>query len=190
MHNSSKTKLRIAFCLILISLILPAAHVVAQTSEPTLESNVDFFLSAEGLREAVKLQGPTSKGNSIAAIPSTFNGDGTPTLLSQMEARPLDWRETKGPLNFFDMLCHYGRWKSFRSTMRPSLHVIVFRKLSEDGQYRYWFLIHFDKYVPSGSHLWETTKHMTLEFIPNTFLGTSTSQHYVKDALDKRYHSK
>jgi hypothetical protein len=174
----------------LLFLLLPALPPIAQAGEPTLESNVNLFLGEEGLLQTITIQGLTKKGSSIRAVPNQFDLDGTPTLLSRLAARPLDWRETKGTLSLFDRLCHRGRWKSVRSTSRPSMHIVVYRERDAGNQYHYWFLIHFDEYVPSGSNLWETAKHLTLEVIPNTFLGKAMSQDAVNSFLVKRYSKK
>lgn len=180
-------KKALSFKFILLLLSFPTLSLWARAGEPTLESNVSLFLGEQGLLDTVNLQGPTRKGSSIRAVPVLFDADGTPTLLSRILGRPLDWRETKGTFSLFDRLWHRGRWKSFRSTLRPSLHLIVFREEDADGHYRYLFLLHFDKYVPSTRHLWETVKHLTMEVIPNTFLGKATSQNAVKGALERQH---
>jgi hypothetical protein len=183
--GTAKKTLALKFTLLF--LLLPTLLRIAQAGEPTLESNVNLFLSEEGLLQAITIQGLTKKGSSVRAIPSQFDSDGTPSILSRLAARPLEWQETKGALSLFDRLCHRGRWKSFRSASRPSMHIVVYRERGADHQYHYWFLIHFDEYVPSGSHLWETAKHLTLEVIPNTFLGKAMSQDVVNNILVKRY---
>src|SRR5690349_16100965 len=112
----------------LLFLLLPTLQRIAQAGEPTLESNVNLFFSEEGLLRTITIQGLTRKGSSVRAIPGEFDPDGTPSLLSRLAARPLDWQETKGTLSLFDRFCHRGRWKSFRSTSRPSMHIVVYRE--------------------------------------------------------------
>lgn len=170
---------------ILIVLLLTMTCVVAQADEPTLESNVEHFLNEAGLRKTVKIEGITKDGSSIRAIPIEFKKDGMPLLVNEMETTPSHWREMRGVLIFGDRLFHPGRWKSFHSATRPSLHVVVFREQAEEGQYRYWFLIHFDRYVPTVTGFRETSKHIALEVIPHTVFGKRTSQRVIKQALNR-----
>jgi hypothetical protein len=165
-------------------LLLTMMSVIAQAGAPTLESNIDLFLNEAGLRNTVKLESITKDRNSIYATPNKLDENGTPMLLSKMKACPDDWQETKGLLTGGDRLCHRGRWKSFHSTNRPSLHVVVFRERAKEGQYRYFFHLHFDRYVPSVFGFRETFKHLALEVIPHILFGKKTSQRMIKQALD------
>lgn len=170
---------------VLIVLLLTTMCGVAQADEPTLESNVEHFLNEAGLRKTVRIEGITKDGSSIRAIPIEFKKDGMPLLVNEMETTPSHWREMRGVLIFGDRLFHPGRWKSFHSATRPSLHVIVFREQAEEGQYRYWFLIHFDRYVPTVTGFRETSKHIALEVIPHTVFGKRTSQCAIKQAMEQ-----
>jgi hypothetical protein len=154
--------------------------------EATLESNIVFFLSEAGLNETIKFVGRSNNRDSVYAVPIEFDAKGRPALLWTMENTPQDWREVKSPLSLFDRFCHHGRWKSFRSTSTPSLHVIVFRERDSHNNYHYWFHIHFDTYVPSLSKPWGTVQHMSLEVIPRLVFGTRTSQSRIEDELYKR----
>jgi hypothetical protein len=170
---------------ILIVLLLTMMCGIAQAAEPTLESNVEYFLNEAGLRKTVKIEGITKDGSSIRAIPIEFKEDGMPLLVNEMETTPSHWREIRGVLIFGDRLFHPGRWKSFHSAIRPSLHVVVFREQAEEGQYRYRFLIHFDRYVPTVTGFRETFKHIALEVIPHTIFGKRTSQYAIKQAIEQ-----
>lgn len=179
--------MKISSQLILCSFLLSLASLPAQASKPTLESNIDLCLRAEGLRSLVNLGGLSKNRFNVYVTPSAFNEDGTPVLLSLMQSHPHEWRETRGMMGLFDRLCHPGRWKSFHLMAHPSLHVLVYRELTAGGQYRYWFLMHFDEYAPAPNHILDTIKHMTLEVIPHRIFGTRTSQRVIRRDLDKEF---
>lgn len=171
-----------AITLFILLAVMPAIHA----HEATLEDNVNFFLSEAGLSETIKLVGRSNNRDSVIAVPVTFDATGLPTFLWTMQRSPRDWREIKSPLSFFDRLCHHGRWKSFRSTATPSLHVVVFRERKSQQPDRYWFHLHFDTFAPSLSKPWQTVRHMSLEVIPRMITGKRPSQRRIGAELSKR----